>query len=181
LLGDHCGIPIRLPTFSVTNEGPRKPIYLPKLPSYSALYSHNMVDPFSTVLGVTQLAELLVKVLDGLCGYFENLKNAPTQSQELQNELLVLSQALKNIESACKSSENYSHIDSTFNQFITPLRSMLEGMETKIIPKGQITFKRLKWPFTAKENAEYLAKIERYKTTLAMAFMTLQRYGQLWT
>lgn len=35
--------------------------------------------------------------------------------------------------------------------------------------------KRLKWPFTEKENEEYLFKFERYKSMFTLALQVLQR------
>jgi hypothetical protein len=134
-----------------------------------------MLDPFSTIVNITQIVDVSARVLDGLCSYLAKVKNAPAESHELQKELSVLSRALKNLESVAQCLDKNVPIDPALNEFVRPLNSLLEEMESRLLSKRKITFKRLKWPFTEKENREYLSQMERYKSTLTLTLITMQK------
>ena len=56
-------------------------------------------------------------------------------------------------------------------EFSTPHH---QGMADRIEVQKSVVKKRLKWPFTEKENETYLTKLERFKGTLNLASDILQ-------
>ena len=63
-------------------------------------------------------------------------------------------------------------LNDTVKEFAKTMKELENRVEVK---DGEI-IKRLKWPFTQKENEEYLSKLERYKNTFTLALNTIQRY-----
>jgi hypothetical protein len=52
----------------------------------------------------------------------------------------------------------------------------MNDMQKHIEVQDGEVIKRLKWPFTQKQNEEYLSRLERYKATFTLALSTLQKY-----
>lgn len=138
------------------------------------------MDPISA-LGVAaaafQLAGAALGVSTTLTQYLRKVKQAPKQSRELKGELLLVSDVLEDLKSVIDAAPPGFHTTNTslqhsldeFAEFIKKLACHIEVQEKDIT-------KRLKWPFTEKENGKYLEKLERFKKTFSLAFDALQLY-----
>jgi hypothetical protein len=136
-----------------------------------------MTDPLTAldVLDkVASLAGALSKVFKALYDYGHSVKEAPEKSQQLQEELFALSNIARRLEVTLAKVSIRGDAKPVPEESITRFVEMLEEMEGKIaIPEG-MSIKRLKWPFSLKENMEYLERIERFKATLNLALNVYQ-------
>ena len=139
------------------------------------------MDPASA-LGVaaaaTQFAEQVLIISDGLYQFFKNVKNAPKLSRELRKEALLLSDTLENLRSVFSSHHSSTLPKSRLlPELLQGFEEMMKEMVAKVeIKEGEISRKRLTWPFTQKENEKYLTKLERFKSSFQLALQTLQSY-----
>jgi hypothetical protein len=144
------------------------------------------MDPVSA-LGIaaaaSQFGEQVLIISDGLYQYFKTVKNAPKLSRELRQEALILSDTLENlrplfsIQDPCNS---LSKTGTSTSELIQEFQKTIKAMAAKIeIKDGEASWKRLTWPFTRKENEDYLKKLERYKSSFQTALQTLQWSLQL--
>lgn len=129
------------------------------------------MDSLSVVGLAIQLAEFSATVFKALFEYFQCVKDAPAKSEAVQQELLAVSLVLKNI-----ASEGDEQIlrGVALNRF----GALLNEIQSRTSLQKGLTMKRLKWPFTQKENEKYLSELERYKSTFTLALVTRQRYVQ---
>jgi hypothetical protein len=126
---------------------------------------------------VCGLAGTVARVFKTLYDYYQNVKNAPEQSQELQDELYEISHIARNMKMLVAKSGRRGREKIVKDVTVVHFEKMLDEIEKKItLPEGSITLQRLKWPFSQKENGEYIARIERFKTTLNLALSVYQRY-----
>jgi hypothetical protein len=133
------------------------------------------VSAFGVVAGAAQLTELAVKVYLGLFNYFRAVKQAPKLSRELRQEALLVQEVLQELESTLESIGTPPPMTSLKNAFDEAGKILKELKNRFEIKQGEI-IKQLKWPFTEKENKEYITKLERLKSTLTLATNTIQRY-----
>jgi hypothetical protein len=141
------------------------------------------MDPV-TALGVAgiaaQFAEQAVKIFDRLYQYSKSVKNAPAKSRELRQELLLLSDLLENLASVFSKQKksnvlpNASKYTDLLQEFKETMAEMAEKAE---ISEGEVSLKRLAWPFKQKDNENYLAKAERFKSLFQLALQRLESYG----
>jgi len=137
----------------------------------------------ATALGVAaaagQFAEQALKISDCLYHYFKSVKNAPAKSRELRQEALLLSDVLETLIGLFAAQNqpsilpNASKYAATLKEFQETMAEMADKIEIK---KGKFSFKRLAWPFSEKENENYLAKMERFKSSFQLALQALQSY-----
>jgi hypothetical protein len=136
-----------------------------------------MIDPL-TALGVldnaASLTGTLSKVFKALYDYGHTVKDAPEKSQQLQEELFMLSNIARRLGITLAKASVREAVKPVPDEAVARFAEMLEEMDGKIaIPKG-MSIKRLKWPFSQKENGEYLERIERFKATLSLALNVYQ-------
>ena|SRR5271163_690043 len=144
------------------------------------------MDPV-TALGVaaaaSQLAEQVLAISDTLYHVFKSIKNAPKQSRELRQEALLLSDVMANLryvllaQKQSPSLPKASPSAELLKDFEETIAEMAKGIEIK---DGEISWKRLAWPFTQKENEKYLSKFDRYKSSFQLALQTLQSFLPYW-
>jgi Fungal N-terminal domain of STAND proteins len=140
------------------------------------------MDP-ATALGVAgavaQFAEQALKISDCLYQYFKSVKNAPAKSRELRQEALLLSDVLETLTDLFSAQNKPSVLPNAgkYADMLKEFRETMADMAKKVeIKKGELTFKRLAWPFTEKENGNYLTKMERFKSSFQLALQALQSY-----
>lgn len=141
------------------------------------------MDPV-TALGVAgtaaQFAEQAAKIFDRLYQYSKSVKNAPAKSRELRQELLLLSDLLENLASVF-SKQNKSNVLPNASKYADLLQefkeTMVELAEKAEISDGEVSLKRMVWPFKQKDNEDYLAKMERFKSLFQLALQRLESYG----
>lgn len=157
-------------------------------PTAYSLFAHHSVanysrmDPvsaFGIAAGAAQFVDLATNVFVGLFKYFQSVKQAPKLSQELQHEAYLVSTVLRDLTSTFESMNNTSIImgsTNTLNDAVVEFSNTMADMESRIAIKDGELIKRLKWPFTEKENQKYLSRLERYKKTFSLALSTVQMY-----
>src|SRR5271163_1811763 len=125
---------------------------------------------------VCSLAGTVSVVFKALYEYYQNVKKAPEKSQELQDELYAISHVARNLKTLLSKTGERGGEKVVGDETVIQFEKMLNEIEEKItLPEGTVTLQRLKWPFSQKENAEYIARIERFKTTLNLALSVFQR------
>jgi hypothetical protein len=135
------------------------------------------MDPVSA-LGVAaaaaQFAGLALSVSNKLVQFISSVKEAPKKSRELISEISIVSHTLEDLKSTLEATQSTdgSLTNATFKGFADLLNEMTARIEVK---ENDIQ-KRLKWPFTEKQNKEYLERVERYKNTFNFALNSLQMY-----
>ena len=66
-------------------------------------------------------------------------------------------------------------ITNTLYDAVVEFSKTMTDMESRIRVKEGELIKQLQWPFTEKENGEYLSRLERYRGIFALALSTIQR------
>ena len=126
----------------------------------------------------TQYLDQSSTVAQSLYDYFNGVKDAPDLSRELRREAMLVSDVLNDLEKALATSVRnipsskagrYAGIVAEFALTMNEITARIQG-------KSKETKKRLRWPFTAKENQEYLSKFERYTSTFMLALQVVQGY-----
>ena len=126
-----------------------------------------------------QLAEQALKISHGLYQYFHNVKDAPKLSRELRQEAILLSDVVENLCSIFSSRDRRSDLPKPgpsadlLHEFKETMMEMANKVEIK---DSEISWNRLAWPFTQKENEKYLHRLERFKSSFQLALQELQSY-----
>jgi hypothetical protein len=136
-----------------------------------------MMDPITAVglvASVVQLADAARSTFSALFQYYEDVRDAPERSRELREELKALYDILGSLESVLilKSSASTFAVPNSLKSAITQFQEMLDSMTERVAERKTKGLKRLKWPFTKKENDRYLVRMERYKSTFNAALNT---------
>ena len=136
------------------------------------------VSAFGVAAGVAQFVDLAVDVAFSLSQYFQSVQHAPKLSRELQQEALLVSLVLEKLRSQLVTSHNVgtTRLTGVLNDSIMEFEKAMRDIASRVLVKEGDLMKRLKWPFTERENREYFSKLERYKNTFTLALTTVQRY-----
>jgi ribonuclease D len=143
------------------------------------------MDPVSA-LGVAsaacQFAESTAKVAQNLYRYYETAKNAPKLSRELRKEALLLSDLLEDLRDTMsvnmpgvESSRNVANSDlasETLKEFEVTIKEIAARAE---VAENELSWNRIRWPFTYEENQSYLQRFERFKSTFQLTLQSLQK------
>ena len=114
------------------------------------------------VINVAGHAEGAFRVMKTILEYYHEVKSAPENSQKLQEELFAVSNVTRNMKDFLSRFPS-GKAKLVPVESVTRFEQLLEDIEKKIkLPEGNL-MKRLKWPFTMKENTEYIARLERFK------------------
>lgn len=151
--------------------------------SLSSVDRLRLLMDYASALGVaaaaSQFTEQVLKISDCLYQYFKSVKQAPAKSRQLRQEALLFSDVLETLTDVF-SAQNKSSILPNALKYADMIRGFSETMtemSKKVeIKKGELSFRRLAWPFTEKENEDYLAKMERFKSSFQLALQALQSY-----
>ena len=139
------------------------------------------MDPVSAIsiaAAAAQFTEQAATVFKLLFDYCRKVKQAPKLSADLQKEMFLISTVLDELKSALEDvstipqSAAQTHLQDTIEKFAKTMNDM--EIHLKPIEESELR-KRLAWPFTQKENEEYLTKFRRYKDIFMLALQTIQR------
>jgi hypothetical protein len=131
---------------------------------------------FGFATNFVSLADVAFRLFKDVAEYYHSIKSAPAKSQELQDELLAISNVTRNL-TALISNPQVGKGKVISDESLAQFRDLLNEIKAKIVlPAGKIK-KRLEWPFTMKENAEYIERLERFKSTFTLALNTYQRFS----
>jgi hypothetical protein len=140
----------------------------------------DQVTAFSVAAGVGQFVDLATKVFTNLLSYFQAVKGAPKLSKELQQEALFVCNILTELKATLESMDTKSEIikpNQNLNDTVMEFASMMKETQIRLeVKEGEWSTRRLKWPFTEKENGKYLSRFERYKSTFTLALNIIQGY-----
>ena len=135
------------------------------------------VSAFGVAAGVVQFADLAANVYMTLFTYFRSVKQAPKRSEELQKEALSVSNVIDHLKSILETTNTETvNLSASLKDTLSECSQTLTEMNNQVAVKESEWGKRLKWPFTEKENLEYLSKLERYKSTFSLELDIIQRY-----
>jgi hypothetical protein len=94
----------------------------------------------------------------------------------LREEAFLVHKILEELKTTLEIINTPSSMTPTLNDTIKEFAKTMNEMENRVEVKPGEIMKRFKWPFTEKENEEYLSRLERYKNTFTLALNTIQRY-----
>ncbi len=121
------------------------------------------------------LAELTLKVFTTLYTYYGDVKNGPSRSAELRDELgamLALFEGLK------QSLSRGNYIDNTganLHGELGNLHEILVEMQDRVKADQTRGIRRMTWPFKEGENKKFIERLERCKSTFNLALNIDQR------
>jgi hypothetical protein len=124
------------------------------------------------VAAAAQLAGTTAKLGLQLYRFYSEVKNAPTKSKELCDEIFELSSVIEKLSDTLKTVEEIGGavvVGSICSDSLQGYSQFLTDLSSRIQVNKNDTKKRLKWPFSTKDNEELIAKSERYKATLTLA------------
>ena len=133
-----------------------------------------MAEAVGLTASIAGLANLALNIFSALYRYGTDLKAAPAQSEQLRKEMSELQTICKIVEDSVKITAKGlpEALEGQINEFKETLETMLKRA-TQGTTSG---LRKLKWPFDKAENAEYIAKIERIKSTLHLIMNADQTY-----
>jgi hypothetical protein len=138
------------------------------------------MDPTSAIgvaAAAAQFAALAFSVSNTLKQYLQDIKDAPKRSRELKGELLLVSDVLEDLKSVVTNvSPDVLPANPLLTGAINEFAELIKEIAHSIEVKKKDIKKRLKWPFTEKENEKYLSRLERFKSTFNLACDALQSY-----
>jgi len=135
------------------------------------------ISAFGVAGGAVQFLDLATNVFLGLFNYFQSVTQAPKLSHELQQEAFLISTILRDLKSIIESTNNpTTESETRLNDTIEEFVNTMTDIQRRIAVKDSDIIKRLKWPFTEKENEKYLSRLERYKNAFMLALNCVQRY-----
>jgi len=116
-----------------------------------------------------QLASAASNIVANMYRYYAAVRDAPKHSEELRREMGALSDLLKDLVEAvsCISTHSTHKVPDSFNTSVKEMLETLDGINRRVHPSETLGYKRLKWPFTQKENERLLSKLQRYSTILS--------------
>lgn len=132
------------------------------------------MDPV-TVIGLVasleQLAMVATKIFYNIYHYYDAVRGAPKRSQELRQEMLIMSDQLNFLVEVLKSMSTSSapSVSASLADAISELETMLNDMNQRTQVSTSRGLNRLKWPFTQTENTRLLSRVARYKSILDSA------------
>lgn len=100
-------------------------------------------------------------------------------SLELKEEVLLVQELLENLTDILDSSPSPIPTArlSRLHAAIIQVGGVIEAMaERTSVRKGDIV-KRFKWPFSEKENGDYLLKLGRFKSTVLLALSIEEKFA----
>ena len=138
------------------------------------------MDPVSAVgiaASAVQFVDLADNVFSVLFQYFKKVIKAPKDSRELRDHAYQLYDILNILQSTLETTNPRPITESTntLNNIFIEFSKTMKDMENRVVKEGEWK-KRLKWPFTEKENKIFLEKLKNYKGIFDSALSIIQRY-----
>lgn len=131
--------------------------------------SHPVMDP-GTIIAVVETS---FSVLSLIAKYYSDVKKAKEDIEHLKTEVEALYNVLREIQDLVQHSK--IPFLASLATAIQDSLSDIENIKTKLDASERkkarscIGLRALKWPFTKREVEEHIAKLEKHKTTLALA------------
>jgi hypothetical protein len=141
------------------------------------------MDPITVVglaASVAQLADLAGRVFMGLFGYYRQVKEAPTRSRELRDELQAVADLLDSLKSLFIQLTAVKEVGLKevgllrLEESVAHFETFLVDLENRTMQARTQGIYRLKWPFSKDENRRLIETIGRYKETFILA-LTMQQ------
>ena len=136
-----------------------------------------MAEAVGLVGSIAGLANLALSIVSALYKYGGDVKSAPARSEELWKELSELQTLCKVVKDSARV--NTDGLPEVLEGQIKEFKKTLETMLKRAGRENTTGLRRLKWPFDKAANAEYIAKIERFKATLSLIMNMDHSYPQL--
>ena len=136
------------------------------------------MDPI-TILGAVaaaaQLAEMTEKYCKRAYRFYRDIKDAPAKSKDLREEFSELQSIIQDLsETLITVKTNHSEFGDVISpDFLKQYQDFLAEFASRLKVDRTDIGKRLKWPFSTKQNEEYITKIERFKTTFILSLEKL--------
>ena len=136
------------------------------------------MDPFSIVLGGIAICECASKIISLGISYGQSVNGLPVEVQALISEIRLLKSVLGSLCSTLQSEQSLEEeftISDILRITIKECEQQLEELyENLVKPQGtsgklRALGRALKWPMKEQETKDWLARMERYKTTISMA------------
>lgn len=137
------------------------------------------MDGLSAAASVIQVVDVAARVYMALYAYFRSVTGAPKRSRELRDEVRLVSDVLEMLKSnveTCPPGRSDAPVIKSMNNAISQLTETLKEIEEKIEVSKTDVIKRMKWPFSEKENEKYLNTLQRYNTMFNTILNTLGLY-----
>ena len=132
------------------------------------------MDPVSalTIAAVSaQFLEPSIVLLRNHHEYLKKVKNVPRRSRELHQEVCLVSKLFVDLKSELVSIPSEFELENAptaVTETVSDFTKLMTEMTKRVEIKNAEFWKRAKWPFDEEENEAYLAKLERFKGTLAL-------------
>src|SRR5277367_2310793 len=136
-----------------------------------------MAEALGIAGSIAGLARLAISIVSALYKYSVDLKSAPEHSEQLRKELGDLQTLCKIVEENVKVTTK--GLPESLDIQVAGFKAVLEDMLKRATQGKTSGFRRFKWPFDKAENMEYIAKIERFKSTLILILNIEQTCVQL--
>jgi hypothetical protein len=108
--------------------------------------------------------------------FYRHVQDAPKKSGELCDEVDELSSVMKELANTVKvvgeSSDDVVLTNVISDDSFQKYSRFLNEISCRILVNKNDIKKKLKWPLSAKENEELIAKIERHKATFTLALQS---------
>lgn len=139
------------------------------------------MDP-ATIIAVSELS---VKILSLISQYYSDVKHAKRDIERLESEIQSLHAVFKKVQELIQKSSLAPKFQTSASLIRTTEQALIDvtGLERQLEheigakPMSRVGKSALKWPFAKKEVNEWVAKLERHKTSLDLALTTDQRYN----
>ena len=131
-------------------------------------------DP-NTILGAVAAAAQLADMTTMYCfraySYYRDIKEVPSKSKDLREEFSQLSSIIRDLAEVLTTVKtNNSEVGNVISpSSLEQYPDFLKDFVSRLKLNENDFKKRLKWPFSVKENEDYIAKIERHKMTFSLA------------
>jgi hypothetical protein len=137
------------------------------------------MDPFSTTASAFAVVQLSERILKLCREYATGVNDATSDIGRLYSEVTALHEVLKRVHDLeGQDATNQSALD-TLAIPIAECTSQLVDIQTRLDPTHQTMnqqrMRALKWPFKRKDVNDFIARLERHKTTINMALNADQR------
>jgi hypothetical protein len=140
------------------------------------------ITAFGIASSVAGLADLAGTVFLEIFQYCKDVKQAPTKSKELRDEVQTISNLLDSLTTLLKTSSTGERMEDSvllgerFKETTVQCKAFLDELNKRVPKKSLGFWLRVKWPFTKVENDQLLEKIGRYKETFIWALSMYQTY-----
>lgn len=138
------------------------------------------MDPIGAVglaASAAQLATLAGAVLTNLYQYCRNVAMAPKYSEQLRRELGIVCDLLVDLQMVFEANVHRLSRPSLNTEF-QDFNEILQELMRRTTPKQTKGKERLMWPLRQDENARFLSRIERFKSSYSLLLNIIQAYTQ---